>query len=385
LISLKNHPVIRTAAVTIAARQHQRIVRLLHILLAAVAVSACTATSFAIARPAGPDVPVVSTNCSARDAASSIEWHVGDPADTRELARWCRAVGSPVFVARPVLPDSDLPALDELVTLSWNAHLAEGELATLIEQLRGGALTGGRPVAHFVLLVQELYRHGDEVPAFDIRDRSAFAIRRRDPKVFDIDDHAATLGLSMLYVPSMRNGPELREDRGNAIISTEPLLDPFALELPLARQRRVALGAAVQVMTPRGVRRLELVDAHLEPLSSPKTLWLFKNPRGHQVRSILDLLGTPRFTDPSLAGVVLGGDFNTVRAGAGEEAYRLARAWSSSLDREDARNTHMMGRLDYLFFRLADGWTASTQRLDARFGSDHFPVIGVFRPLNASR
>ena len=44
----------------------------------------------------------------------------------------------------------------------------------------------------------------------------------------------------------MRNGPELREDRGNAIISTEPLLDPFALELPLARQRRVALGAAVR-------------------------------------------------------------------------------------------------------------------------------------------
>ena len=49
-----------------------------------------------------------------------------------------------------------------------------------------------------------------------------------------------------------------------------------------------------------------------------------------------------------------------------------------SLAREDARNTHMMGRLDYLFFRLADGWTASTQRLDERFGSDHYPVIGTF-------
>lgn len=368
-----------------ALGEHQRIVRLLHILLAAVAVSACTATSFAIARPAGPDIPAISTSCNAREAVPSIRWHVGDPADAPQLARWCRAVGSPVFVAGTALPDSNPPALDELVTLSWNAHLAKGELAGLIERLRHGAFTGGRPVAHFVLLVQELYRHGDAVPAFDIRDRSALAIRRRDPDVFDVDDYAATLGLAMLYVPSMRNGPELREDRGNAIISSEPLLDPFALELPLARQRRVTLGAAVQVMTGNGARRLEFIDAHLEPLSSPKTLWLFKNPRGHQVRSILELLVTPRFTDPSLAGVVLGGDFNTVRAGAGEEAYRLARAWSSSLDREDARNTHMMGRLDYLFFKLADGWSASTRRLDERFGSDHFPVIGGFQPVNASR
>lgn len=271
-----------------------------------------------------------------------------------------------------------MPSLDELVTISWNAHLAEGELDHLVTNLRKGNLTGGRPVTHFVLLVQELYRRGDEVPAFDVRDRSAFAIRPRDPNASDIDDHAQSLGLSLLYVPSMRNGPELREDRGNAIISTEPLLDPFALELPLARQRRVALGAAVQVNTPDGVRRLEIIDAHLEPLSSPKTLWVFKNPRGHQVQSILDLLSGPRFTDRSLAGVVLGGDFNTVRSGAGEEAYRLARAWSSSLTKEDSRNTHMMGRLDYLFFKLPDGWMASTTRLDERFGSDHYPVMGTF-------
>ncbi len=199
---------------------------------------------------------------------------------------------------------------------------------SLIAKLRSGELTGGRPVAHFVLLVQELYRSGDDVPAFDVRDRSAFAIKPSNPDTLDVDDHAATLGLSMLYVPSMRNGPELREDRGNAIISTEPLLDPFALELPLARQRRVALGAAITVQTAEGPQRLEVVDAHLEPLSSPKTLWVFKNPRAKQVQAILDLLATPRFTDPSVAGIVLGGDFNTVRSGARETAYRLARAWS---------------------------------------------------------
>jgi len=273
-----------------------------------------------------------------------------------------------------------MPALDELVVISWNAHLAEGQLRGLIGKLRSGALTNGRPVTHFVLLVQELYRRGDDVPEFDARDRSAFAIRARDPESFDVDDHAASLGLSMLYVPSMRNGPELREDRGNAIISSEPLIDPFALELPLARQRRVALGAAVQVRTIDGPKRLELLDAHLEPLSSPKTLWVFKNPRAGQVRAILDVLESPRYADGTVAGVVLGGDFNTVRSGADEDAYHLARAWSRSLANEDARNTHMMGRLDYLFFRLGNGWTASTRRLDERFGSDHYPVLGAFKP-----
>ena len=284
-----------------------------------------------------------------------------------------------MFVVEPASVLRAAPALNDLVVVSWNAHLAEGELDELIAKLRSGALTDGRPVAHFVLLVQELYRHGDAVPAYDARDRSAFAIKPSDPETLDMDDHAARLGLSVLYVPSMRNGPALREDRGNAIISTEPLLDPFALELPLARQRRVALGAAIMIHTAGGPRRLELMDAHLEPLSSPKTLWLFKNPRGVQVRAILDLLEAPRFTDRSqTAGVVLGGDFNTVRSGAREEAYRLARSWSEGQLGEDPRDTHLMGRLDYLFFKLGDGWSASTRRLDERFGSDHYPVLGTF-------
>jgi endonuclease/exonuclease/phosphatase (EEP) superfamily protein YafD len=134
----------------------------------------------------------------------------------------------------------------------------------------------------------------------------------------------------------------------------------------------------VQIQTSDGPRRLELMDAHLEPLSSPKTLWVFKNPRAGQVRAILDVLDSPRYKDDAVAGVVLGGDFNTVRGGAREDAYQLARAWAKSLDQEDRRDTHMMGRLDYLFFRSDSGWHVSTRRLDERFGSDHYPVLGTF-------
>ena len=338
-------------------------------------LSACAVSTVAMGHESA-NAARTALPCAAKDSLG-IAWQTAEAADAHQLSRWCRAVGSPVLADAPASPTLP-PTLAELTIISWNAHLAAGELDDLVAKLRSGSLTSGRPVAHFVLLVQELYRRGDEVPAFDAGDRSAFAIRARDPQSPDIDDHIKSLGLSVLYVPSMRNGPELREDRGNAIISTEPLLDPLALELPLARQRRVTLGAAIDVQTAEGIRPLQLLDAHLEPLSSPGTLWFFKNPRIAQIHAILDLLDSPRFTGKDNAGVVLGGDFNTVRSGAGEEAYHLARVWSKSLGREDGRDTHMMGRLDYLFFNLQDGWSASTQRLDERFGSDHYPVLGTF-------
>jgi endonuclease/exonuclease/phosphatase family metal-dependent hydrolase len=347
------------------------------VLIASAVVSACAATSLAVARPVSVAEPAPNLSCAARDGDSQIPFQISDEADASELARWCRAVGAPLLVEAQA--PADPPALDDLAVLSWNAHLAEGQLDELIAALRSGELTGGRPVEHFVLLVQELYRRGDAVPEFNLADRSAHAIRPRDPDVADINDHAAALGLSIFYAPSMRNGPELREDRGNAIISTEPLIDPVALELPLARQRRVTLGAAVHIRTASGVQRLELVDAHLEPLSSPKTLWFFNNPREAQVRAILALLDQPRYSDRShTAGVIVGGDFNTVRSGADEPAIQLLRDWSTGLASEDLRNTHLMGRLDYLFVNLPKEWRASTERLDDRFGSDHHPVLGTF-------
>jgi endonuclease/exonuclease/phosphatase (EEP) superfamily protein YafD len=72
----------------------------------------------------------------------------------------------------------------------------------------------------------------------------------------------------------------------------------------------------------------------------------------------------------------VGGDFNTVRNGDDEGVYREARAWSSGFAHEDRRATHLLGRLDYLFFRLAPGLEAGTRRVNDRFGSDHRPVMG---------
>ena len=39
----------------------------------------------------------------------------------------------------------ETPGPDDLVVLTWNAHMFEGDLAGLIADLRAGRLTGGNP------------------------------------------------------------------------------------------------------------------------------------------------------------------------------------------------------------------------------------------------
>ena len=350
-------------------------------LVSFVMVSICTAAVLIAGVSSGQTLTAPFTSCPARATTAGgvpVAWHQGRADDADELEQWCQAVGAPIFV-QPPAPIDTPPPLEELVVVTWNAHLAEGRLVDLIAELRAGAFTAGRPVQHFVLLLQELYRGGSDVPPFMPGARTAFAILPRNPQATDARRYATSLGLSVLYVPSMRNGAQLLEDRGNAIVSTEPLLDPLALELPLERQRRVAISTAIRVSIDDRPTRLELFDAHLEPLSSPKSLWVFRNPRGPQARAILDLLKTPRFDhgDASV-GTVLGGDFNIVKRGINEAAYQEARAWSTSLASENQRNTHAMGRIDHLFFRLDEGWSARTERVEKRFGSDHYPVLGTF-------
>jgi endonuclease/exonuclease/phosphatase family metal-dependent hydrolase len=346
---------------------------------------ACACLALSCVSPTATEFEQAGAPCLARPAEVSgqtVTWHQGSPGDAFQLDRWCRAVGPPILVAQPVLPlAGPPPALEDLVVVSWNAHMAEGRLAELVNRLRAGALTEGKPVGHFVLLIQEAYRRGSGVPPFPDDGRTAFGIVPRDPTQPDAVAEAVGMGLSAWYVPSMRNGREMREDRGNAIVSTEPLGEPRALELPLARQRRVVAGATIVVRTKTGPGQLQVWSAHLEPVSSPETLWLFHNPRQGQVRAILSVLEMPAVAGSARpAGIVLGGDFNTIKNGDDESAYTLARHWSTSLAAEDRRRTHMMGRLDYLFFRLAEGWQARVHRADERFGSDHYPVAGQFLP-----
>jgi endonuclease/exonuclease/phosphatase family metal-dependent hydrolase len=181
---------------------------------------------------------------------------------------------------------------------------------------------------------------------------------------------AASLGLGVYYVPAMRNGAphETREDRGNAILSTLPLSDLTAIELPFERQRRVAIEATVHGTSTTGEAwTLRVTNVHLDNRAPAKRLWLFATiSRVRQARGLLDGMR-------ATGAAVLGGDLNSW-GGFNDTAYRTI-AERLPMEVDDRRATfHGLARLDHLLFRLPDGWTVETARLE-RYGSDHHPLL----------
>ncbi len=291
----------------------------------------------------------------------------------RGLEAWCSAVG-PAVVERP----SGLPARpsDSLVVVSWNVHVGGGDLVRLVEDLRAGALTGGGRVENFVLLLQEGYRVAPDLPPSEPGARSAGRIVEAPPsgERLDVVEAARRLGLYLFYAPSMRNG-EGDEDRGNALLSSLPLDEPTAIELPLEVQRRVVVAGTVAGSTrggrPWSLRVASVHLAHRAPWSRIGDC--FGAARARQARVVArELTGD---------AVVVGADLNTWSAAALEEAPRVLRASFPDTPGEDAPTFTMAGvlsrKLDYLMFRLPAGWASTVRTIDDRYGSDHHPIVGV--------
>jgi endonuclease/exonuclease/phosphatase family metal-dependent hydrolase len=229
-----------------------------------------------------------------------------------------------------------------------------------------------------VLLLQDAFRSGAGVPV-PMNPGAFFAGRLGGPRSaeepHDVESLAAAYGFHAYYVPSMRNwGPLSDEDRGNAILSTLPLSDLIAIELPFERQRRVAVAATVSGLDAGGRPwRLRVVSAHFDNLASVKYGWLGgEYGRARQARALREAIAGDGPT-------VLGGDFNTW-FGFTEPAFVETLAAFPDTHIVDRRATFgRLLRLDHLFFRLDDGWEAEFSRGDHRFGSDHFPLIGAVR------
>jgi endonuclease/exonuclease/phosphatase family metal-dependent hydrolase len=269
--------------------------------------------------------------------------------------------------------------LDEIAIISWNVHVGGGDLIPFVNQLRAGAWSNGRPVAHFVLLLQEVFRRGPGMPV-SVRSGSAIpkTIAASPPsgRRVDILEAAEQLGLSLFYAPSMRNGRSsgaVDEDRGNAILSTLPLSDFQVIELPFERQRRVSVAATLIIETPSGVALpLRVCSVHLDNRVTHRRLYVFAPPgRTRQTKGLLDALRDHE-------AIVLGGDFNTWLGGAEGTLRELRRAFPDTPRGTGA--TFGGARLDYLFFRLPPGWRGEWRVLNDLFGSDHRPVLGWLRP-----
>jgi endonuclease/exonuclease/phosphatase family metal-dependent hydrolase len=311
-------------------------------------------------------------------SAERVRWVIPDGTSERtSLDAWCTGVG-PAVVATDLPLAAGAAGWHELVVVTWNVHAGGGDILELVEQLRAGRLTGGRPVEHFVLLLQEAYRRGSLVPAEPRPGlRAARSIRPPRPggPSRDIVEVSARLGLALFYAPSMRNGAprETDEDRGNAILSTEPLSDLSVIELPFERQRRVAVEATIQGWRDNGEPwTLRLTNAHLENLGGQWRVGILSMAaRLKQVRHLL------RET-PASGPAVLGGDLNTW-LGFGEPAYRALTKVFPGEARGDPRPTFgRLLRLDHLLFRLPEAWGSVTTRLDT-FGSDHHPLLARIR------
>jgi len=311
------------------------------------------------------------------EAGPEIVWFQPDDVEERRaLDERCRMVG------RPILAGSSTPSsapASRVVVATWNMHDGRGDLLTLVRTLQQG-LPGEPPPDAVIVLLQEAVRA--LTPPASSTNQDSPADRVSSP-VKDTPSLAATLGWHFAYLPARRNrlrpAGATAADRGVAILSTLPLSNLEAIELPVERQRRLALSAVVRGAGADGQPwQLRVVSVHLENRSGARRVWTrAAASRTRQTEALLEALALSP-VESAIPGlpVVVGGDFNTW-LGRREQALQLLRSRFGAWPAEDDRPTMPAHdwRLDYLFPRLTTPLRTTHQRLDSPFGSDHYPVV----------
>jgi endonuclease/exonuclease/phosphatase family metal-dependent hydrolase len=302
---------------------------------------------------------------SAPCRAGAVTWLApDDPAEHRRLDAWCEGVGAPVITG-PAPPSLSKPVgIEDITFVSWNVHVGNGNIEAFVRDLRAGLHGRKRPVEHFVLMLQEAVRSTGVPPLRSVASGAARIRSSGRGASADIDTLSQQLGLSLIYVPSMRNGRSAADpaaDRGNAILSTLPLSNPSAAELPGERQRRVAVFAKAGTVSVGVI--------HLDALGAPARLWVFWTPwmRARQVRAISRVLPD--------GPLVIGADLNTWH-GIDESAARILEEIPGATPVEPVRHGLGLRVLDYLFFRAGPDRRAHYRQLNDAYGSDHKPLIG---------
>jgi|SRR5688572_9167760 len=310
--------------------------------------------------------PTISPISTGSCRSTTLQWLAPD--DPRERARlnaWCAGVGVPTYHEMISTGAPETVRMQDITFVSWNVHVGSGDIRAFVNDLRKGIHTDGRPVHHFVLMLQEAVRT-QGVPALPPGARGASRITAHGPIApIDIVDVSRELGpVSLIYVPSMRNGSSEnapREDRGSAILSTLPLSEPVAVELPGERQRRVV------VLAKAGPISVAVI--HLDALGGARRLRLFWTPwmRDVQIRSMAAALPA--------GPLVVGADLNTWHGRDEMAARALGKIFGDaplSIDR------HGLGLrvLDYMFFRTGPDRRAYYRQVANRYGSDHRPLVG---------
>ena len=188
----------------------------------------------------------------------------------------------------------------------------------------------------------------------------------------DIVRVSGELGASLIYVPSMRNGSSAAdpaEDRGSAIVSTLPLSNPMAIELPGERQRRVVISAQIGTFS--------VAVVHLDALGGWNRLRLFWTPwmRDVQVRTTTSALPDPN------GPLVVGADLNTWHGRDERAARHLARTVScdAAVGRSSGSRT-ARARLHVLSRRCESARALPAGGTSLRIGSSSSGGVGRVNP-----
>ena len=301
-----------------------------------------------------------------------IRWQVLSEKDD-ELRAWCRGVGAPVVISHVSEPRDIRTAL----VVSWNVDVGGGRLDDFLDDLLAGKWTDGVQVADYVLLLQEAYRADNSIPELPPKDsKKGNAIHHGEEDLHvDVVSFARERKLNLFYVPSMRNGDD-REDRGNAILSTLPMSDFVAYELPPERQRRVTASAMVSGHTAGQAWSVRVINVHLENRARwENSLSTFGGARQDQMNALLDAVGI------RLEATIMGGDFNVWFKESNEGTIKLIRSYLVQAGESDPNPTVHPGkklperRVDYLFHSPDREWNVIYRRVDDRYDSDHYPVV----------
>jgi endonuclease/exonuclease/phosphatase family metal-dependent hydrolase len=196
----------------------------------------------------------------------------------------------------------------------------------------------------------------------------------------------------------------VREDKGNAILSTLPLSDFIGIEAPMVAQRRISAGATVY--GPRG-DSLRLVSVHINTFPGPwQTLWSGASSRVTQSLSNVDALrraeleraGAARdslegcypycgdsTTANYLISTIAAGDFNT----GSDRETALLHLWENFPDSPPSHGQHTTRSFptDHVLFRHNYQYASGPDqildgiygRLGSKYNSDHYPVLTWFK------
>jgi endonuclease/exonuclease/phosphatase family metal-dependent hydrolase len=250
-----------------------------------------------------------------------------------------------------------MPATEDTVAVAtWNTKLGGGDVsAFLSEEFRLSCGDSGPTVVASAPVPWTIDPERDPGPQLDI---------------VELADRC---GLSLIYVPSARNGPDTgtrpREDRGNAILSTLPLSAPAAIDLPFEASRRVAVAANIQM---RGRPALRAVSLHLD-VGAPlhRTLLTGNQTRSRQASGFIEAVDILEGRAPGVSATVVGADLNTwARKETAELLLRRAFPQSPPWDERGTRGSFPT---DHLFFRSGgDDFHVSGYRvIESDYSSDH--------------